>query len=111
MRGMNASNGKELEGIDYLKQSIIDILTTPIGSRIMRRDYGSRLLELVDRPINKDFTLEIYSEVAEALQKWETRFKLEKVKITDVKDGKVTLSLEGTYLPNNENILLEEIII
>ncbi len=81
MRGMNASTGKELEGLNHLKQSIVDILTTPIGSRVMRRDYGSRLLELVDKPINRDLTLEIYAAVAEALQKLEQRFKLEKVKL------------------------------
>ncbi|WCR54407.1 MAG: hypothetical protein PG981_001429 [Wolbachia endosymbiont of Ctenocephalides orientis wCori] len=69
MRGMSAITGKELEGIDHLKQSIIDILTTPVNSRIMRRNYGSRLLELVDRPINRDFTLEVYAAVAEALER------------------------------------------
>lgn len=111
MRGMSAITGKELEGIDHLKQSIVDILTTPIGSRIMRRDYGSKLFELVDQPINRDFTLEIYSAVAEALEKWETRFKVEKVKITEIKEGKVILSLEGKYVPNNENILLNGIVI
>ncbi|WP_264719201.1 GPW/gp25 family protein [Wolbachia endosymbiont (group A) of Lasioglossum morio] len=76
MKGMSKETGKELEGIEHLKQSIIDILTTPIGSRVMRRDYGSRLLELVDKPINRDLTLEIYAAVAEALQKLEQRFKL-----------------------------------
>ncbi|APR98555.1 GPW/gp25 family protein [Wolbachia endosymbiont of Folsomia candida] len=111
MRGMSAITGKELEGIEHLKQSIIDILTTPVSSRIMRRDYGSRLVELVDHPVNRDFTLEIYAATAEALEKWEKRFKLEKVKITEVKEGKVTLDLEGIYLPNNENILLKGIVI
>ncbi|MCJ7475671.1 MAG: baseplate assembly protein W, partial [Wolbachia endosymbiont of Homalodisca vitripennis] len=51
MKGMDAKTGKALEEIDHLKQSIIDILTTPVNSRIMRRSYGSRLLELVDKPI------------------------------------------------------------
>jgi phage baseplate assembly protein W len=63
--------GKELEGLEHLKQSIIDILTSPIGSRIMHRDYGSKLFELVDKPVNMDFTLEIYAATAEALEKWE----------------------------------------
>ncbi len=111
MKGMSKETGKELEGINHLKQSIIDILTTPIGSRIMRRNYGSRLFELVDKPINRDFSLEIYSAVAEALEKFERRFKLERVRITEVKDSKVTLSLEGKYLLNNENILLNGIVI
>ncbi|MFJ5423177.1 GPW/gp25 family protein, partial [Wolbachia endosymbiont of Drosophila barbarae] len=109
MRGMSATSGKELEGLDHLKQSIIDILTTPVNSRIMRRSYGSRLLELVDKPINRDLTLEIYAATAEALEKWEKRFKLEKVKITEVKEGKVTLDLEGLYLPSGKNIHFDEI--
>uniref|UniRef100_UPI0026076D20 ATPase domain-containing protein n=1 Tax=uncultured Sphingobium sp. TaxID=316087 RepID=UPI0026076D20 len=29
-----------------------DILTTPIGSRLMRRDYGSLIPELIDQPAN-----------------------------------------------------------
>ncbi|WP_264329176.1 GPW/gp25 family protein [Wolbachia endosymbiont (group A) of Andrena hattorfiana] len=111
MRGMNASTGKELEGIEHLKQSIIDILTTPIGSRIMRRNYGSRLFELVDKPINRDLTLEIYAATAEALGKWEKRFKLEKVKITEVKEGKVTIALEGIYTPNGENICFDGVMV
>jgi hypothetical protein len=48
MKERDKETRKALEGIDHLKQSIIDILTTPIGSRVMRRDYGSRLFELVD---------------------------------------------------------------
>lgn len=111
MRGMNASTGKELEGLEHLKQSIIDILTTPIASRVMRRDYGSRLFELVDKPVNRDFTLEIYAATAGALEKWEKRFKLEKVKITEVKEGKVNISLDGIYLPNGKNIHFEGIIV
>ncbi|MBD0392110.1 GPW/gp25 family protein [Wolbachia endosymbiont of Pentalonia nigronervosa] len=104
MQGMNNTTGKKLEGIEHLKQSIADILTTPIGSRIMRRDYGSRLFELVDRPVNRDFTLEIYAAVAEALQKWERRLKLEKVKIEEVKEGKVIISLAGILEGKSINI-------
>ncbi|MBA8757688.1 baseplate assembly protein W [Wolbachia pipientis] len=111
MRGMSNKTGKELEGLEHLKQSIVDIVTTPIGSRIMRREYGSRLSELIDRPINRDFTLEIYAATAEALQKWEARFKLEKVKITEVKEGKVTISLDGIYLPKGEKIRFDVVVV
>ena len=47
MTGMDRETGKSLSGIEHLRQSIRDILTTPIGSRVMRRDYGSRLFELL----------------------------------------------------------------
>ncbi|WP_264328464.1 GPW/gp25 family protein [Wolbachia endosymbiont (group A) of Andrena hattorfiana] len=113
MRGMSDKTGKELEGIEHLKQSITDILTTPIGSRIMRREYGSRLFELVDKPVNRDFTLEIYAAVAVAgaLEKWERRFKLEKVKITEVKEGRVTLNLEGVYLSEGKFININGVVV
>ncbi|WP_419214818.1 GPW/gp25 family protein [Wolbachia endosymbiont of Rhagoletis cingulata] len=111
MKGMDAKTGKALEEIDHLKQSIIDILTTPVNSRIMRRSYGSRLFELVDKPVNRDLTLEIYAATAEALGKFERRFKLEKVKITEVKEGKVTLDLEGLYLPSGKNIRFDGVVV
>ena len=51
MIGLNATNGQALSGLDHLRQSIRDILTTRIGTRVMRRDYGSRLPDLVDSPV------------------------------------------------------------
>jgi hypothetical protein len=65
----------------------------------------------VDKPINRDFTLEIYAATAEALEKWEKRFKLEKVKITEVKEGKMTLVLEGIYLPEGKFINISGIVV
>ncbi|WP_419198933.1 GPW/gp25 family protein [Wolbachia endosymbiont of Rhagoletis cingulata] len=111
MKGMDAKTGKALEGIEHLKKSVVDILTTPINSRVMRRDYGSRLFELVDKPINRDLTLEIYAATAEALGKFERRFKLEKVKIEGVKEGRVTLNLEGVYLPEGKFINISGIVV
>ncbi|MDX5487524.1 MAG: GPW/gp25 family protein [Wolbachia endosymbiont of Andrena praecox] len=111
MKGMDGKTGKALEGIEHLKQSIIDILTTPIGSRIMMRNYGSRLFELLDKLVNRDLTLEIYAATAEALEKWEKRFKLEKVKMTEVKEGKVTLDLEGLYVPMGKKIRFDEVVV
>ncbi|WP_047759359.1 MAG: GPW/gp25 family protein [Wolbachia endosymbiont of Armadillidium vulgare] len=111
MQGMDTKTGKALEGMEHLKQSIIDILTTPINSRIMRRDYGSRLFELVDKPIDRDLTLEIYAATAEALGKFERRFKLEKVKIAEVKEGRVTLNLEGIYLSEGKFININGVVV
>lgn len=111
MKGMNKTTGKHLEGIAHLKQSITDILTTPIGTRVMRRDYGSRLFELVDRPITDDLAMELYAATAAALNKWEPRFKLEQVQITSQQQGNITLMLRGLYLPNGKNIQLDNLYI
>ena len=42
MNGINATTGAALSGMDHLRQSIRDILTTRVGTRVMRRAYGSR---------------------------------------------------------------------
>jgi phage baseplate assembly protein W len=111
MREMSRTTGAYLDDLEHLKQSIIDILTTPIGSRVMRREYGSNLFYLVDRPINKDFLQQIYAAVAEAIERWEPRFDLKKVTVDEVKDGRITLSLSGVYLITQMRVNLQGLVI
>ena len=89
--GMNAETGRELTGLEHLKQSIADILNTPIGSRVMRRDYGSRLFELIDAPINRSTVVDIVAETAEALMKWEDRLVVSAVDVTGAVVGQIVL--------------------
>ncbi|MDT9106031.1 GPW/gp25 family protein, partial [Escherichia coli] len=65
----------------HLRQSIQDILTTPLGRRVMRRDYGTRLYELVDAPTNSETVMDLCAAAAEAVANWEPRFRLTQVKI------------------------------
>jgi phage baseplate assembly protein W len=75
MRGTDKNTGKALDGKAHLRQSITDILNTRIGTRVMRRDYGSDLPNLIDNPINDEFAVDLYVALAEALDKWEPRLK------------------------------------
>ncbi|MCS6520867.1 hypothetical protein NYA10_29720, partial [Burkholderia thailandensis] len=52
MIGMNARTGRAIAGQAHIEQSVADILFTPLGTRVMRRDYGSLLPELIDGPVN-----------------------------------------------------------
>lgn len=109
MDGIGAATGKRLGGIDHLRQSIRDILTTPIGSRVMRRDYGSRLFQLIDAPMNRSTLLELYAATAEAIAKWEPRFKLQKVVASSAQPGAVVLDMTGEYLPDGRVVTLDGI--
>jgi phage baseplate assembly protein W len=110
MIGTNATTGKPLSGVAHIKQSIRDILTTRIGSRVMRRQYGSRLPELVDNPMGEFLRVELFAATAEALVKWEPRFRLDRVYLEDAsKEGRIVLTLEGRILVNNEPVRLEGI--
>lgn len=112
MAGMSRDTGKALGGFDHLRQSIADILSTPIGTRVHRRDYGSRLPRLVDRPINSSLVAELVAATAEALDRWEPRLRLEQIKIDNVTaDGHISLSLVGYYLLNGQKIEIEGLVI
>ena len=107
MIGINAHTGQALSGLEHVKQSIRDILTTRIGTRVMRRDYGSRLPELVDRPMTPALAAEMFAATAEALDAWEPRVRLERVRVLSAQAGRIALMLEGVYLPDGEHVALE----
>jgi len=92
---MNAQTGKPITDLEHLRQSIRDILTTPIGSRVMRRDYGSRVPDLVDQPMTPRLAVAFYAAVAEALYRWEPRFRLTRVRVTGAQPGWLEIELEG----------------
>lgn len=94
--GMNARTGQRLDDQEHLAQSIADILSTPVGSRIARREYGSLLPELIDAPAHSRTLVQVYAAAATALMRWEPRLRLTRVS-TDMTSptGQVTLSVEG----------------
>ncbi len=96
MIGMSNTTGKALSGDAHLAQSIADILTTPLGSRVMRRDYGSLLFELIDRPINGAIRLLMHAATAIALRRWEPRLQLTRVLLVgEPQTGQMTIRIEG----------------
>lgn len=57
---MNAQTGHTLNNLAHIQQSIRDILLTPVGTRIMRREYGSLISELIDQPGNYRYYLQTH---------------------------------------------------
>jgi len=108
---MSSETGKALSGLDHLKQSIRDVLTTPLGSRVMLRDYGSRLFELVDAPMNRATIVEIYVATIEAIRKWEPRVEITRVIAEAIEPGKITIALEGVYLPTGTALTLDGMVV
>lgn len=97
MTGMNAKTGKQLEGLDHIRQSVADILTTPIGSRVMRREYGSLLPELIDQPLNDATLLQAYAATVMALIRWEPRIRVTAIRrnVSTTQPGRATFEIDG----------------
>lgn len=96
---MDRTTGRRITGIDHVRQSVADILTTPLGSRLERRNYGSLLPSLIDQPDNAHTRLRCYAAIASALMKWEPRLRVTRVGMTaGDRPGQATVDLQGDYL-------------
>jgi uncharacterized protein len=95
---MNRHTGRPITMLEHIKQSVVDILTTPLGSRVMRRDYGSRLYELIDAPTNAQFDSQVYFAVAQALYRWEPRIQVKQVKVNRTDRAHIEIILNAVIV-------------
>lgn len=79
--GMDRETGRAISGTAHLAQSIGDILTTRIGSRVERRDYGSTVPDYIDMPMTAVHRTRMYGAAALALLRWEPRLKLARIEL------------------------------
>lgn len=97
MAGMARISGAVLDGLDHIRQSVADILGTPMGSRVGRREYGSLLPELIDQPMTQANILRLYAATAVALSRWENRIRLRRVGlVTGARPGSATITIDAT---------------
>lgn len=104
--GMNRGTGRSVEDLAHIQQSIADILATPVGSRVMRRDYGSLLSELLDSPQNPALRLQIMAACYGAILKWEPRVRLTGITFETTADGKMVVDITGTRSDTSDDISL-----
>lgn len=96
---MDRTTGRHITGIAHIRQSVADILTTPLGTRLQRRNYGSLLPNLIDQPDNAHTRLRCYAAIASALMKWEPRLRITRVGMTTGdQPGQAMVDLQGEYL-------------
>jgi len=82
MIGMDRRTGKLCQGADHLKQSIDDILGTPIGTRLGRRSYGSLIPAQLDQPNNELGRARIFAAAALALLRQEPRARVSRLTLS-----------------------------
>ena len=67
---------------DDVEQAIQVILLTSQGERVMRRQFGAGMREMVFEPNSETTRSRIAEQVRRALVDWEPRIKLERVEVT-----------------------------
>jgi len=93
--GMNQQTGKALPDTAHIRQSVRDILITPQGSRIARREYGSMLFALTDQPQNDALNLQLMAAIYAALSRWEPRVRINTINVSRNYDGSLQVDLTG----------------
>jgi uncharacterized protein len=94
--GIHRSTGKLLTEGAHIAQSVADILTTPLGTRVMRENYGSLLPELIDQPQGAALDLKLIAAAFMAIIVWEPRIKPTKMTLGNATlDGRRELLLQA----------------
>ena len=105
--GMNSQTGLSISEADHIRQSVRDILVTPVGSRVMRREYGSLLSALIDQPQTPALRLQIMAACYSAIQKWEPRVSLSTITFERGEDdGALYVDISGTRSTSNQPFTL-----
>lgn len=108
MIGMDCQTGRRISGSDHIRQSVQDLLSTRVGTRVMRRDYGSDAVDLIDQPGNGEAVMRRYVAIAEALDAWEPRVTLSGFTLTSMApDGRAIIGVSLTERASNRSYLVE----
>ncbi|MWL87155.1 GPW/gp25 family protein [Cupriavidus sp. SW-Y-13] len=93
--GLDSTTGRASTDLAHIWQSIRDILTTPIGTRVMRRAYGSDVPELIDQPMNGVTRLRVMSASVAAIVRWEPRVSINAVSFQSDAEGAWSVSIDA----------------
>lgn len=107
-RGMNPATGRSISGLDHIRMCVGQILTTPIGSCIERRDFGSRLADLIDAPLNARTRLLVIASSAAAIRRWEPRLRISRIDLSMPADqpGLLTIDIDAIVTGTEERVAL-----
>ncbi|MBN6079898.1 GPW/gp25 family protein [Aggregatibacter actinomycetemcomitans] len=108
---MNKLTGTKItDEAEHIRQSVADILLTQIGSRVQRREYGSYIPLLIDRPINPVLLLQLSGAAVMALKKWEPRLQVTAFK-PKVSEGAITATLIAHQTNTNKNFTFDDLLL
>ena len=96
---------KEATDDDAILASVVQILTTGRGERIMRPDFGCDAFSFLFETQSEEFRLMVEREVRTALVTWEPRIEVNSVSVsTDdvVEPGQTLVFVEYTIIQSNK---------
>jgi uncharacterized protein len=98
-----AGNTLELvKAEEDIKQSLMVLLSTTLGERVMRADFGANLHQQIFEPMDAAFAPFVSDIVSDAIQTYETRITLDGVDVdVEPTEGKIVLTINYTIITTN----------
>ncbi|MBN9047460.1 MAG: GPW/gp25 family protein [Rhizobiales bacterium] len=103
MAGIDRRTGRVIDNLASAYQGVEVILMTRIGSRVMRREFGAGIVELLGRKMTPSLFAAFQSLIATAIDLWEPRFSVRQVIVTgtadDIRLGRAGFQILADYRP------------
>ena len=85
-----------------IKQSLMVLLSTTLGERVMRADFGADLHQQVFEPMDAAFGPFVSDIISDAIETYETRITLDDVDVNvEALDGRIVLTINYTIISTN----------
>lgn len=104
--GIDRFTGKPLSGWLHTYQSIETILSTRLGERVMRRNFGSAVPGILGKNLVPSTMLKFFMAITIAIELWEPRFRVRRFEYPEdqngpdnMRQGKIGIKLIGDYRP------------
>ena len=91
------------EGSDDIEKAMVVILSTAVGERPMRPEFGCRIWDLLFEPINANTLGLMEDAVVEALSRWEPRATVTDVTVTPGGSGLGAVDIAIGYVVRSTN--------
>lgn len=103
MAGIDRRTGAVIDNLSSAYQGVEVVLTTRLASRVMRREFGAAVIELLGRNITPSLFATWMQLVATAIDLWEPRFAVRRIvpsgSVDEIRLGRAGLRIEADYRP------------
>lgn len=103
MADLDRHTGAVIDNLSSAYQGVEVIFSTRLGERVMRREFGAGIAELLGRLVTPALFAAFTQLVGTAIDLWEPRFRVRRIFLTGTVDGlrqgSSSLSIEVDYRP------------
>lgn len=103
MAGIDRHTGKVIDNLQSALQGVEVVFITRLGERLMRREFGAGLIELIGRLVSLHLMMAFQQLIVTAIDLWEPRFKVRRILFEGSKEqirlGTAKFGIEADYRP------------